>query len=85
MKVLIKHMGGGGVSKLKPVLSSTRSSTFTFNYSNVGVGDRLILFNDGYIADANGNSTKKMITLEYQEIKTGLNDALTGGWVIISQ
>lgn len=85
MKVLINHMGGGGVSKLTPVPSSTPSSTFTFNYSNVDVGDRLILFRDGYIADANGNSTKKMITLEYQEIKTGLNGALAGGWVIISR
>ncbi len=85
MKVLINHMGGGGVSKLTPVPSSTPSSTFTFNYSNVDVGDRLILFRDGYIADANGNSTKKMITLEYQEIKTGLNGAIAGGWVIISR
>lgn len=85
MKVLINHMGGGGVSKLTPVPSSTPSSTFTFNYSNVDVGDRLILFGDGYIADVNGNSTKKMITLEYQEIKTGLNGAIAGGWVIISQ
>lgn len=85
MKVLINHMGGGGVLKLTPVPRSAPSSTFTFSYSNVDVGDQLTLFIDGYIADANGNSTKKIIRLEYQEIKTGLNGAFAGGWVIISR
>ena len=84
-KVFINYMGGSGAAKLTPVVRTTPSSTFTFKYTNVKVGDRLTFFTNGYISDANGNSTRDAITLEYQIIKTGLNNATTGGWVIISQ
>ena len=83
-KVLIKHMGGN-VEKLKPTSGSSVSSTFTFEYTGVRDGDTLTLFKDGYIADARGNSTISKIRLRYQATKTGLNDAITGGWVIVSQ
>lgn len=83
-KVLIKHMGGD-VDTLTPSSTSAISSTFTFSYSGVRIGDTLTLFSDGYIADARGNSTKTKIILEYQANSTGLNGALAGGWVIISQ
>ena len=84
-KVFINYMGGSGAAKLTPVVRTTPSSTFTFKYTNVKVGDRLTFFTNGYISDANGSSTRDAITLEYQIIKTGLNNATTGGWVIISQ
>ncbi len=83
-KVLIKHMGGD-VDTLTPSSTSAISSTFTFSYSGVRIGDTLTLFSDGYIADARGNSTKTKIILEYQANSTGLNGAIAGGWVIISQ
>ncbi len=82
-KVLIKHMGGN-VDKLLPVTNSSISSTFTFTYSGVREGDTLTLFSDGYIADASGNSTKSKIVLEYQANKTGLDNVVRGGWVIVS-
>ena len=84
-KVFINYIGGSGAAKLTPVVRTTPSSTFTFKYTNVKVGDRITFFTNGYISDANGNSTRDAITLEYQIIKTGLNNATTGGWVIISQ
>ena len=83
-KILIKHMGGSGVSKLKPVNKNTPSSSFTFSYEGVHIGDTLTLFDDGYIADARGNSTISRVRLVYQATKTGLNGALAGGWVIVS-
>ena len=83
-KILIKHMGGSGVSKLTPVIKTKPSSSFTFSYEGVHIGDTLTLFDDGFISDARGNSTKSKIKLEYQATKTGLNDALAGGWVIVS-
>lgn len=84
-KILIKHMGGSGVSKLKPVNKNTPSSSFTFSYEGVHIGDTLTLFDDGYIADARGNSTISRVRLVYQATKTGLNGAIAGGWVIISR
>lgn len=83
-KILIKHMGGSGVSKLTPVNKNTPSSSFTFSYEGVHIGDTLTLFDDGYISDASGNSTISKVRLEYQATKTGLNGALAGGWVIVS-
>ena len=83
-KILIKHMGGSGVSKLKPVNKNTPSSSFTFSYEGVHIGDTLTLFDDGYIADVRGNSTISRVRLVYQATKTGLNGALAGGWVIVS-
>ncbi|MGI5962424.1 MAG: S-layer homology domain-containing protein [Lawsonibacter sp.] len=81
---IVKHMGGN-VDKLTPNPSSTSpSSSFTFSYSGVRVGDTLELFVDGFIADGNGVSTKSKIRLEYQEVKGGLNGAIMGGWVIVS-
>ena len=84
-KVFINYIGGGGASKLTPVIRPTHSSTFTFKYNNVNVGDQLVFFTNGSISNANGYSIRGTITLEYQIIKTGLNDAITGGWVIVSQ
>lgn len=84
-KILIKHMGGNGVLKLTPMIKPTPSSSFTFSYKGVHIGDTLTLFDDGFISDARGNSTQSKIILEYQATKTGLNDALAGGWVIVSQ
>ena len=83
-KILIKHMGGSGVSKLTPVNKNTPSSSFTFSYEGVRIGDSLTLFDDGFISDARGHSTISRVRLEYQATKTGLNGALAGGWVIVS-
>lgn len=81
---ILKHMGGN-VDKLTPNPSSASpSSSFTFSYSGVRVGDILELFVDGFIADGNGISTKAKVRLEYQEVKSGLNNATVGGWVIVS-
>lgn len=81
---ILKHMGGNA-SKLTPSPQSTSpSSSFTFSYSGVRVGDTLELFTDGFIADRNGISTKKKIRLVYQETTTGVNQAVVGGWVIVS-
>ena len=83
-KILIKHMNGSGVSKLTPVNKNTPSSSFTFSYEGVHIGDTLTLFDDGYISDASGNSTISKVRLEYQANKTGLDNVVRGGWVIVS-
>lgn len=81
---LLDHMGGD-VDKLTPGTSENASSSFTFSYSGVNVGDTLTLFTDGFIADRNGNSTVNKVILEYQEVKTGVGGAITaGGWVIVT-
>ena len=83
-KISIKKHMGGNVDKLTPGTSDSASSSFTFSYSGVRVGDTLELFTDGFICDRSGNSTVSKILLRYEVIGTGVGGAVTaGGWVIV--
>ena len=80
---ILKHMGGN-VEKLTPGSAESASSSFTFQYSDVRVGDTLELFTDGFICDRSGNSTVNKIILRYEVIGTGVGGAISaGGWVIV--
>lgn len=80
---ILKHMGGN-VEKLTPGSAESASSSFTFQYSDVRVGDTLELFTDGFICDRSGNSTVNKIMLRYEVIGTGVGGAISaGGWVIV--
>ena len=83
-KAMIKHMGGVYYKLAPQPESSQPGRTFTFIYNGVLPGDQLILFTDGYVCDAYGNSSKKGITLEFQGTTTGVNNAVTYKWVIVS-
>ena len=83
---IIKHMDGvtNLIEPLQP--STTSSSSFTFKFTGASIGDQLVLFRDGFIADRNGTSTNRKITLELQQTTTGVNDRFDiVKWVIVSQ
>ena len=84
---MLAHMGGNvGTLKTMSNASDTATNTFTFDYTGVRVGNTLTLFKDGFISDRWGNSTVNIITLRYEEVKTGTGTAFTaGGWVIVQQ
>ena len=72
------------MEKLTPGSAESASSSFTFQYSDVRVGDTLELFTDGFICDRSGNSTVNKIILRYEVIGTGVGGAISaGGWVIV--
>ena len=54
---------------------NTATSSYTMDFENLSVGDTVILFNGGRIANASGYSTRSKVTLELKLTNSGTNDA----------